>query len=67
MKKSVYKSYEELPLFLNATMVASHLGVSRSSTYELMQAEGFPVLRIGARKVVPRERFLEWVESHIEQ
>ena len=30
MKESKYKSYEDLPLFLNANMVAELLGVSTS-------------------------------------
>lgn len=37
MKESVYKSYDELPLFLNAETVARALGVSPSSGYELMR------------------------------
>ena len=36
MNESIYKSYDELPLFLNARMVAQLLGVSPSSAYELM-------------------------------
>lgn len=36
MQESIVKSYEELPLFLNAQMVANVLGVSISSAYELM-------------------------------
>lgn len=36
MNESIYKSYDELPLFLNAPMVAGLLGVSPSSAYELM-------------------------------
>ena len=36
MKESAYKSYDELPLFLNAATVARVLGVSPSSGYELM-------------------------------
>ena len=36
MKESIYKSYDELPLFLNADTVAKALGVSPSSGYELM-------------------------------
>ena len=35
MKLSEYKSYDDLPLFLNAEMVAKVLGVSPSSGYEL--------------------------------
>ena len=64
MKISSYKSYDELPLFLNATMVAKVLGVSPSSGYELMHEKDFPVLRIGNRMVVPKEKFIEWVERH---
>ena len=36
MKQSVYKAYEELPLFLNAETVAKVLGIAPSSSYELM-------------------------------
>ncbi len=64
MKKSAYKSYDDLPLFLNAELVAKVLGVSPSSGYELMHEEGFPTLRIGSRMVVPKEKFAQWVEEH---
>ena len=63
MKQSVYKSYDELPLFLSAKNVAELLGISISSAYELMQEKSFPVLKIGSRKVVPKEKFREWVET----
>ena len=63
MKQSVYHSYDELPLFLSAKNVAELIGVSISSAYELMQERGFPVLKIGSCKVVPKEKFREWVES----
>ncbi len=64
MKKSEYKSYDDLPLFLNAELVAKVLGVSPSSGYELMHEPGFPVLKIGSRMVVPKEKFVQWVEKH---
>ena len=62
MKESSYKSYDDLPLFLNS--VAKVLGVSPSSGYELMHEPGFPVLRIGNRMVVPKEQFIQWVKEH---
>ena len=62
MKRSQYQSYDKLPLFLNAKMVADALGVSPSSGYELMREEGFPALKIGSRVVVPKEKFIAWVE-----
>lgn len=64
MKESAYKSYDELPLFLNAETVAKALGVSPSSGYELMHEKGFPALRIGSRIVVPKEKFIAWVEAN---
>lgn len=64
MKESQYKSYDDLPLFLNAEQVAQVLGIAPSSTYELMHEAGFPVLKIGNRMVVPKEKFIQWVEAH---
>ena len=66
MKNAIYKTYDELPLFLNAETVAKLLGVSPSTGYELMHEKGFPVLRIGSRIVVPKEKFREWVEANVE-
>ena len=64
MKESNYKSYDELPLFLNATTVVKVLGVAPSSSYELMHEKDFPALRIGNRIVVPKEAFIRWVGQH---
>ena len=60
MKKSEYKSYDDLPLFLNADTV------SVSSAYELMHQPDFPVVRIGSRMVVPKEKFVAWVSAQTE-
>ena len=64
MKESMYKSYDDLPLFLNAATVAKVLGVAPSSAYELMHESGFPVLKIGSRMVVPKEEFICWVQQN---
>ena len=54
MKESVYKNYGE----------AKVLGVSPSSAYELMHQPGFPVLHVVSRMVVPKEKFIQWMEEH---
>ena len=64
MKVSQFKDYSELPLFLNAEMVAKVLCVSPSSRYELMHEPDFPILKIGSRLVVPKEKFIQWVEQN---
>ena len=64
MKISTYHSYDDLPLFLNAAMVAQVLGIALSSAYELMHEKDFPTLRVGSRMVVSKEKFIEWVAQH---
>ena len=65
MKVSTYHSYDDLPLFLNAELVARVLGVSISSAYELMHENAFPSVRVGSRFVVPKDKFRQWVEQQI--
>ena len=60
MKISEYKSYDDLPLFLNANL----LGASISTVYAVMHAPGFPVLHLGNCMVVPKEKFIQWAEAH---
>lgn len=67
MKKSIYKSYDELPLFLNVKQLADLLGVSDSSVYELIQEDGFPSLRIGKRIVIPKEELREWISARTKE
>lgn len=62
MRESSYTNFEELPLFLNAETLAKLLGVSVSSTYELMHEKDFPAIRIGSRLVVPKEKLQLWID-----
>lgn len=66
MKESNYKTYDELPLFLNAETVANVLGIAMSPAYELMKEKDFPALRVGNRLIVPKEKFIAWVEMKTE-
>ena len=59
MEHKTYKSYDELPLMLSVQDVADVLGISMSGAYELVKEKGFPHLRIGARIVVPKEKFIK--------
>ncbi len=54
MKESVYKNHNE----------AKVPGTSPSSGYELMHQPDFPVLRVGSRMVVPKEKCIQWMEEH---
>ena len=64
MSKSKYTNYNDLPLTLSVPDVASVLGISRAGAYELVRSDSFPSLRIGSRIVVPKERFIEWINAN---
>ena len=64
MKKSIYKSKDDLPMFLNVMDVANLLGISRASAYELVRAENFPKLKIvQGRIIIPRDKLFEWLDE----
>ena len=64
MNKTKYTNYDDLPLTLSVPDVASVLGISRAGAYELVRSDGFPSLRIGSRIVVPKEKFIEWINAN---
>ena len=64
MKKSIYKTKEEMSLFLTVLDLANLLGISRASAYELVRQENFPKLKIvQGRTIIPRDRLLEWLDE----
>lgn len=65
MKESLYKSYDDLPLMLSVPEVASVLGISRAGAYDLARNKDFPSLTIGTRIVVPKDRFILWIEQRL--
>lgn len=63
MKRSTYTS-DELPLMFSVAEVASVLDISRASAYELARSSSFPALKIGSRIVVPKGKFLAWIDAN---
>ena len=64
MKHSIYKTREELPMYLTVMDVADLLGISRASAYELVREQNFPKLKIvTGRIIIPRDRLLEWLDE----
>ena len=66
MRESKFKSYQDLPLTLTAPEVSEVLGISRAAAYELVRSKGFPHMRIGTRILVPKDKFLQWIEEQTE-
>ena len=67
MTGTIYKTYDELPMFINVPALSKLFGISQSSCYELMHEKDFPSLRIGSRIVVPRDKLIEWIEARVGQ
>ena len=62
--QSSFKATEDLPAVLSAKDISRYLGISKANSYQLMDSNGFPTLRIGKRKLVPKDKFLIWINSN---
>lgn len=66
MENKFYKNYDELPLMLSVSQVAKVLGISRTSTYDLVKEKDFPSITIGSRIVVPKEELILWIKNQVQ-
>lgn len=63
MKRRVAPSEK---ILLDAGEAAEMLSISKPTLYRLMQIEGFPVVMIGARRLVKRKELSTWIDQHSE-
>lgn len=66
MKESKFTDFHHLPLTLTAQEVGEVLGISRAAAYELVRSKGFPHMRIGTRILVPKDKFIQWIDEQTE-
>ena len=59
-------SFEDLPVYLSVDQLAALLGISRAGAYTYVHTDGFPLLRIGKRMLVPRDQLIAWLEAQTE-
>ena len=67
IEPTLYRSFDDLPMFLNVATVSKVLGISQSSGYELMHERDFPAIKIGSRIVIPRDKLVAWLEEKVSQ
>lgn len=53
---------KDTPEILSAKDI-QNMGFSRSMSYALLTNMGLPVIQIGKRKFVKRDKFLEWLDK----
>ena len=66
MRESTFKNYDDLPLTLTAQEVGEALGISRAAAYELVRSKGFPRMKIGTRILIPKDKFIQWINEQTE-
>ena len=60
----VYKSFDQLPVTIQAEDIAAILGISRAGAYTLMRSKGFPTIYVGKRRmIVLRDKFIAWLDE----
>ena len=61
------KSFTELPMYLSVDQLAALLGISRAGAYTYVHTDGFPLLRVGQKRMlIPRDKLLAWLDAQVE-
>lgn len=48
---------------MTVSEMAQQLGISKPKAYELTGLQGFPVIKVGTRKIIPIDAFGKWLED----
>ena len=60
----MFENFDALPTVLNVKELQAFLGISQSSTYDLMHRADFPTLHIASRLLVAKDKLLVWMEQN---
>ena len=55
-------SRENLPMMLSANDIQT-MGFTRTMVYKILSSDEVPVVKIGSRKFVQRDKFFAWLDS----
>lgn len=61
---TIYKSVQDFPVLLDARDIKIITKLSRAGTYNLLNSEAFPIMRIGKRILISKEDFIYWLSGH---
>jgi excisionase family DNA binding protein len=57
------KEKSDYPLILTVEEIQEILCIGKNTAYELMDQQGFPCIKIGRLKRIPRDQFFEWISK----
>ena len=55
-------SRETLPMMLSANDIQT-MGFTRTMVYNILNRDDVPVVKIGSRKFIQRDKFFDWLDS----
>ena len=55
-------SRDTLPMMLSANNIQT-MGFTRTMAYNILDRDDVPVVKIGSRKFIQRDKFFEWLDS----
>nr|DAZ19378.1 MAG TPA: helix-turn-helix domain protein [Caudoviricetes sp.] len=47
--------------------MSARMGISLPKAYELTKREGFPIIRLGTRILIPVDAFKDWLSKNCQQ
>ena len=59
-----YEILTNYPDVLTAKQLEEILHISRAGAYNLLNRHDFPTLHVGGRKLVAKDKLLDWMESN---
>ena len=52
-----------VPDIMNAKDISNYLRVNVNKAYQLFHREDFPSLKFGGRYIIPKNKFLDWLDK----
>ena len=62
MEVLLMNSRENLPMMLSANDIQA-MGFTRTMAYNILNRKDVPVVKIGSRKFIQRDKFFDWLDS----
>ena len=62
MEVLLMNSRETLPMMLSANDIQT-MGFTRTMAYNILNRNDVPVVKIGSRKFIQRDKFFDWLDS----
>lgn len=61
----IIRSIEDMPFMMTASDIQAAGLCGRTRAYELVNTKGFPVLKVGCKKFIPKDAFIAWYRQEL--